>query len=162
MVRASGFVNAGAQVDLAMTVFVPNLLAENRCPFYTSTMPEEEGRPVQGEVTSWVKRILEKWSRRPAAAAISVSLIAVLLQPLYLAVVGAFSPFPKIGYLLWVSWLLVMGPGITVLSWVGPNTLSPIMLTLVSLVFGALLWGCLTYALLTRYSKTGHRDRVSP
>ena len=117
---------------------------------------------MQWEGTSWAKRILEKWSRRPAAAAIAVSLIAVLLQPLYLAVVGAFTPFPNIGYLLWVSWLLVMGPGITVLSWLAPNTLSPIMVTLVSLVFGALLWGCLTYALLTRYSRTGPRDRVSP
>lgn len=121
-------------------------------------MPQEEGRPVQREGASWVKRTLEKRSRRPAAAAISVGLIAVLLQPLYLAVVGAFTPFPKIGYLLWVSWLLVMGPGITVLSWIGPNTLSPIMVTLVSLVFGALLWGCLTYVLLTRYSRSGPRQ----
>lgn len=112
-------------------------------------LPDEDGRPVQWEGTSWAKRILEKWAHRPAAAAISVSLIAALLQPLYLAVAGAFTPFPKIGYLLWVSWLLVMGPGITVFSWIGPNTLSPIMVTLVSLVFGALLWGCLTYALLT-------------
>lgn len=111
-------------------------------------MAEEAG-------ASWVKRILEKWSRRPAAAAIYVGLIAALLQPLFLAVVGAFTPFPKIGYLLWVTWVLVMGPGITLFTRIVPGVLSPIMVTVVSLVFGALLWGGLTYALLTRYSRTG-------
>ena len=96
---------------------------------------------------------MDGFLRRPFATAILMGVAAVLLQPLYLMVVGYFTPFPAWGYLFWLPWLLVMGPGMTLLRWVGPKTVSPLGVTLFSLVFGALLWSCLTYGLLVWYSR---------
>lgn len=49
-----------------------------------------------------------------------------------------------------VMW--VMGPGLALMSRVGSKAISPLAVTLFALVFGALLWSCLTYWVLVRRS----------
>lgn len=96
---------------------------------------------------------MQRLARRPLATAIAVGVIAILLQPLFLIVVGYFEVFPVWGYLFWIPWFLVMGPGLTLMKLVGSTVISPLAVTLFSLAFGALLWSCLTYGALVWYAR---------